>query len=84
MRWLIRLAKALGILVVVLLMLVAAAVAVSYTSWFRERIRIVAENQAARFLNGTLSLGAIEGNLVTGTVPEERADYPGWPGGRGG
>ena len=68
MRWLIRLAKALGILVVVLLMLVAAAVVVSYTSWFRERIRIVAENQAARFLNGTLSLGAIEGNLVTGTV----------------
>ena len=62
MRWLIRLTKALGILAIVLLMLAATAVIVSYTPWFRERIRIVAENQAARFLNGTLSLGASEGN----------------------
>jgi len=68
MRWLIRLAKAAGILLIALLVLVLAAVAVSNTRWFREKIRTTAESQAARFLNGTLSLGAIEGNLITGSV----------------
>ena len=50
------------------MVLLLAAVAVSNTRWFREKIRTTAENQAARFLNGTLSLGAIEGNLLTGSV----------------
>jgi hypothetical protein len=68
MKWATRLAKAVGILLVLLLVLVGAAVAVSNTQWFRDKVRAAAENQAARFLNGTLSVGAIEGNLVTGSV----------------
>ena len=67
-RWLIRLAKAAGILLIAVLVLILATVAVSNTRWFREKIRTTAENQAGRFLNGTLSLGAIEGNLLTGSV----------------
>ena len=68
MRWLTRLAKVVGILLITLLVLVLAAVMVSNTRWFRDKIRTTAENQAARFLNGTLSVGAIEGNLLTGSV----------------
>ena len=37
MRWLIRLAKAAGILLIALLVLILAAVAVSNTRWFREK-----------------------------------------------
>ena len=65
MRWLIRLAKAAGILLIALLVLILAAVAASNTRWFREKIRTTAETQAARFLNGTLSLGAIETPALT-------------------
>jgi autotransporter translocation and assembly factor TamB len=68
MRWLIRVAKAVGLLVATLVLLALAVVIASNTRWFREKIRTTAESQAARFLNGTLSLGAIEGNLVTGAV----------------
>lgn len=51
-----------------MLMLVAAGLFATQTSWFREWARGMAERQSAALLNGQLRIGRLEGNLWTGAV----------------
>ena len=44
----------------------ATAVIISQTSWFKNWLRGVIVNQASRYLNGTLSIDRVGGNLFSG------------------
>jgi autotransporter translocation and assembly factor TamB len=68
MRWTARLLKAIGILLIAIGILAIVVVLASRTERFRTFLRDTAERQASRFLNGSLSVGRIDGNLVTGAV----------------
>ena len=54
----------------VILLLVTACLLIGFglieSSWFKERARRYVINEAARYLNGTLSIGAIRGNWWSG------------------
>ncbi len=68
MAWRRRLLRALAILALLLVGLVTIVAIVSQTSWFRERLRRLAVKQAQDAIQGTLAIGAIDGNLATGVA----------------
>src|SRR5262245_1238102 len=57
------------VLVLVLTLIVgatAAAIIVTQTAWFKNWLRVYIERQASTFLNGTMSIGRLGGNLFFG------------------
>ncbi len=63
-----RALRALAVLTLLLVGLLVGALVVSQTAWFRERVRRLAMRQADAALDGTLVIGAVEGNLLGGVV----------------
>ncbi|HEX7793335.1 MAG TPA: translocation/assembly module TamB domain-containing protein [Vicinamibacterales bacterium] len=61
--------RLLHVLLVVFVLLVGAAAAaaiVSQTAWFKNRIRVYVVAQASQYLNGTISVNRLGGNLFSG------------------
>src|SRR6476646_7811788 len=46
--------------------IIALALIVSQTPWFRDWLRKYAVRQAGQYVNGTVSIGSLGGNLFTG------------------
>jgi hypothetical protein len=69
-RALRRLSGYIAIAVVSLLIVLGAAVAVTQTSWFKNWLRQRAVSQAARYLNGELTIQRLSGNIFTGLALE--------------
>jgi len=67
-RWAARTLKILAGLVLGLTLLVGAALIATQTAWFRDWARGLGERQAARLLNGQLSIGRLDGNLWSGAT----------------
>ncbi len=63
-----RALRALAILAVLLVGLMVAAAVLTQTAWFRERVRRLAMRQANAAIEGTLVIGAVEGDFVTGVT----------------
>lgn len=63
-----RAARALAMLAVLLAGLLLVTAILSQTAWFRERVRRLAMRQADQALEGTLVIGAVEGNLLGGVT----------------
>ena len=63
-----RALRALAILAVLLVGLLVAAAVLTQTAWFRERVRRLAMRQADAAIEGTLVIGAVEGDFVTGVT----------------
>jgi hypothetical protein len=61
-----RIARYLGIAVLVVLCLIGAALVTTQTGWFKDYLRGVVERQAAQYLNGTLSIQRLQGSVLTG------------------
>ena len=61
-----RAVRALALLAVLLIGLTVIALVVSQTPWFRERVRRLAMRQAQQVVDGTLVIGAVEGNFASG------------------
>jgi autotransporter translocation and assembly factor TamB len=61
-----RIARYLGIAILVVLFLIGAALVTTQTGWFKNYIRGVVVRQAAQFLNGTLSIEHLRGTVLTG------------------
>ena len=59
---------ALAILAVLLVGLLVVAAVLTQTAWFRERLRRLAVRQAEAALEGSLVIGAVEGDLVRGVT----------------
>jgi autotransporter translocation and assembly factor TamB len=74
MRWGMRLVrKLLHVFLIVLMLLVgtaAAAVIVSQTAWFRNRVRVYVVSQASQYLNGDITIDRLSGNLFGGLTLE--------------
>lgn len=66
MRLLRALARALVLTIILLVGAGTAAAAATQTAWFREWLRGVIVKQSAEFLNGTLAIGHLRGNLFSG------------------
>ncbi len=73
MRSLRRLSRYVAIGVLSILILLGAGVAVTQTSWFKNWLRQKAVSQAARYLNGQLTIGRLSGNIFTGVELENVA-----------
>ena len=69
-RSLRRLSRYVAIAVLSLVVLLGAGVAVTQTSWFKNWLRQKAVSQAARFLNGELTITRLSGNVFTGIALE--------------
>ena len=67
-RWARRTLKITGSLVLALVLLVVGALIATQTAWFRDWARGFGERQAARLLNGQLSIGRLDGNLWSGAT----------------
>jgi autotransporter translocation and assembly factor TamB len=65
-----RLARYVSLAVLVLLCLVAGALLATQTGWFKNYLRGVVVNQAAQYLNGTLTVERLRGTVLTGIVLE--------------
>jgi uncharacterized protein involved in outer membrane biogenesis len=68
--------RLLRILVLTLMLVVAAAAAsvvVMETAWFKNRLRDYMVREANQYLNGTLSIGRLGGNLFSGVALEQVA-----------
>ncbi len=63
-----RAVRALAMLAVLLIGLTVIALVVSQTPWFRERVRRLAMRQAEQVVDGTLVIGAVEGNFASGVT----------------
>src|SRR5689334_19315935 len=63
MRRTLRIVAFVGTL---LIGIVALALIVSQTPWFKDWLRKYAVRQAGQYLNGTISIGSLGGNLFTG------------------
>jgi hypothetical protein len=61
-----RIARYLGIAVLVVLFLIGAALVTTQTGWFKNYLRGVVVRQAAQYLNGTLSIERLRGSVLTG------------------
>ena len=61
-----RLARYLGIAVLVVLFLIGAALVTTQTAWFKDYLRGVVVRQAAQYLNGTLTVEHLKGSVLTG------------------
>ncbi|MFI5262996.1 MAG: hypothetical protein ACHQM6_00615, partial [Candidatus Kapaibacterium sp.] len=61
-----KLVRAMLIIVIILLLLVGVLVSFTQTSWFRNIVRSQIENLIEKNTNGELTLGRIEGNLISG------------------
>jgi hypothetical protein len=61
-----RLARYLGIAVLVVLFLIGAALVTTQTSWFKNYLRGLVVRQAAQYLTGTLTIDRLQGNVLTG------------------
>ena len=61
-----RLARYLGIAVLVVLFLIGAALVTTQTGWFKNYLRGVVVRQAAQYLNGTLTIEHLRGSVLTG------------------
>jgi len=66
--WARRTVKILLGLGLTVVLLVAAALVATQTSWFRDWARGFGERQAARLLNGQISIGRLDGNLWNGAT----------------
>ena len=66
--WARRTVKILGGFVLAVVLLVAAGLIATQTAWFRDWARGFGERQAARLLNGQLSIGRLDGNLWSGAT----------------
>jgi TamB, inner membrane protein subunit of TAM complex len=69
-RALRRLSTYVAIAVLSVVILIGAGVAVTQTSWFKNWLRQKAVSQAARYLNGELTITRLSGNLFTGVELE--------------
>jgi translocation and assembly module TamB len=70
-RWARRTVKIVGGTVLALVLLIAAALVATQTSWFRNWARGFGERQAARLLNGQLHIGRLDGNLWSGATLDD-------------
>ena len=66
MRALHRLSRYVAIAVLSIVILLGAGVAVTQTSWFKNWLRQKAVSQAAKYLNGELTITRLGGNIFTG------------------
>jgi autotransporter translocation and assembly factor TamB len=71
MRIVRRLVHALVIVVALVIGAAAAAVIVSQTAWFKNWLRGYIVAQANQYLNGTLTIGGLKGNLFFGIEMED-------------
>src|SRR5919201_3336838 len=70
MRIVRRLVHALVIVVTLVIGAAAAAIIVSQTAWFKNWLRGYIVAQANQYLNGTLTIGRLKGNLFFGIEME--------------
>ena len=63
--------RALLVIVIVLLILIGFVISFSQTSWFRNIVRSQIENLIEKNTKGTLTLGRIEGDLISGFTIHE-------------
>src|SRR5688572_6876596 len=73
MRLVRRLAHALILVLVLLVGATTAIVIVSQTAWFKNWLRGYIVREASQYLNGTLSIGRLDGNLLFGLEMENVA-----------
>jgi len=66
--WARRTVKIVGGTLLTLVLLIAAVLIATQTSWFRDWARGFGEKQAARLLNGQLHIGRLDGNLWSGAM----------------
>src|SRR5919201_4437940 len=71
MRIVRRLVHALTIVVMMVIGAAAAAIIVSQTAWFKNWLRGYIVAQANQYLNGTLTVGRLKGNLFFGLEMED-------------
>src|SRR4029450_4158562 len=65
-RYMRRTLQIVALVGTLLIGIVALALIVSQTPWFRDWLRKYAVRQAAQYVNGTVSIGSLGGNLFTG------------------
>src|ERR1700746_1098207 len=61
-----RIARYLGIAVLVVLCVIGAALVTTQTGWFKDYLRGLVVRQAAQYLNGTLTIEHLKGSVLTG------------------
>src|SRR5215471_21448066 len=66
MRYLRRTVQALALVGTLLVGIIALALIVSQTPWFRDWLRRFVVGEAKQYVNGTLSIGSLGGNLFYG------------------
>lgn len=71
MRWRIWLRRALIALVIAIPLIALAVVMVIRSDWAREKVRGLAESQAAKYLDGELRVGRVSGSLLQGVTLED-------------
>ena len=73
MKSLRRAARAVIVVLTLIVSVAASAIIVSQTAWFRNRLRDYLERQANQYLNGTVSIERLRGNLFQGVGIEHLA-----------
>src|SRR5918996_856417 len=66
MRWLRRSLQIVALVGTLIVGVLAAALIVSQTPWFRDWVRRYIVRESKQYLNGELSIGSIGGNLLFG------------------
>jgi translocation and assembly module TamB len=57
-------------LIGLIILLVALAVGISQTSFFKKKLPAIVQKQASNYINGTLTIGSVGGNFFTGIAIE--------------
>ena len=65
-KYLRRTLQIVALVGTLLICILALALIVSQTPWFKDWLRKFVVRQAAQYVNGTLSIGSLGGNLFTG------------------